>query len=540
MSYWDLVDTDAVIQYSERPLDLWLQKSEVRPGEMFQFAWMVRSTRSDIATWRNATLDLFDDASGIRLWTRSFAWPRTDAVPAEWISWEGEVPSQHPVYHDRPATAWPPSNSFFESPAMFSDPGRTALYSGFEQRVLRVRLSGSSGDPLEATALIQIIPEGITSAWAALQISGIAPPARIPINTAYDVQAQLTNFGQCRTTAEITLIRNDLSTTNGNERLPATSPAELTTSQTAQIAVFHEAPENWSWVFKPAYEIEPSETLHTITYVIEAVWQDEFGNRYEPVHSPEGEALIFVTQQKIAAANAANVAFDAEAGFSKATVFGAIVAPFGPIGAAIGAIFGAIGAAGTFFSAEAHDGFGQIADDPPEPSKQYWSVLPPPTAADLSAGSAPQPFAVSALLAKAILDVSETRGRLLGARLWRVPAAENLQRAHLETLSKTIGDLTAQLVGESVRAVEALHKIDLDTFRAALGKARQDPAFEKEVRARLANQSRAEVDALIAQSKKPLPDPRLLVTRHAVWAQHCAEGTLDEVQSWLSERVGAA
>jgi hypothetical protein len=530
-----IVDPHAALEAIEKGyLDIWLHSSQIYPGQSLSFAWAARYADSRVAGWHSASLNVFDDATGTHLASRTFAWPRNDRTPSSITIY---LPGGVLVAEPRPPYLWPPNGSYPEPTPMLDDDQRQLLFRGFGDKTLRFELigAGDRGDPIIGYATVTIRPEPITADWLTLSIAGQAPPASVHIGDPFVVSAHVLNLGHARMWAHLTPSRTDVHLGEVSRRQPPVDAPLIPAGRAEDVDVYSDTGEHWDWVDKPSYSAHLDDLARQYVFGVTAVFHDEFGNDYESVDAANASVTVSVPFDKLDAAMTAHSAFILEGVSTVVTIVGIIVGAAAPWA---GVLIGVPGAAGMFVTQEIHDANAQIADDPPVPDPRYWERVE--MREEPSKSEQPQPLRFAAWLSSLIQDGARVYARALGAQQAGADEAVQLHKRDLQCASTQIASAASMLAADTTRVLDVLreNRQISDQVAFAIKKSKNHLPFGKSERARLREAGLGEPQIKQAERavrylvESEVVDVGLLLSAVCFWALRTAEATLRKHASW--------
>jgi len=396
-----------------------LQQGFIFPGERLRFAWRLWLPYN--VHLLSADLELLQvvDANEEHLWNRI-----------------GLVWSPPTVRLEETDGVWPPVGWVAEDPHL-SGSARSLLYSGLETKTIRLRVIGRDASGVQRryfaddTVTVVLPPNALSAS--------LTSPRRASWGAPYAIRGSLTNSSYAEMTA-ITSVTGGAFTD-----IPITVAAHSNLDQ----ALAGPTVQNWQWNDHPTYHVRETQLTNTIVYGLTLTRvRDEFGNSYPDVSGLPLSVTALVDMSKIDAAHEVERDFWANAALTSCVLANGILAAF-PLLTVAAAFAG--GACSTALSLLAYDAalFSQIADDPPSPDQDYWTVIPLPNPIALpekdELGELNRMLALSCRVAGLLLVGSATVGKILGARLAAADVAEGAQQKRFQQVADEIHRALEQL-----------------------------------------------------------------------------------------------
>jgi hypothetical protein len=488
-----------------------------RPGEPIGFAWKLHLLNE---RWVHVDLqiDLIVGAQELPVWNAvNLAWPQHVVTP---LDTDG---------------IWPPVG-YIAGDLHAVGQGRTNLYSGLGDKLLRLRVTGHRPDgiqrSLEAEATLTVV------APAAPCTVAVTGPRNATINSPYLVQGRVATNAYCRMSADITVTGSD-----GAAFAPVR--VDLPAGGTVSTVLTPPILQTWTWFDQPTYHVQSANLTRRFTYSPRATAiTDEFGNTYPDAAGTAGTVVVSVGSNKVFAANEVEQDYWTNVGLIACGIIGGVLGVFTAGG---GAVLGA-GCAGSAVLVSADSAqWSAVANDPPEPDLDYWSAVRLPDSFQLPSDddhAALLQFLNARLqLGQLITAASITTGKVLGARLDGALAAYERQLAllnqHVGAIHTTVQQLAevADAALEVVRNDANLQPDKVNEFWAELVKSGPTDEQAKAITAVIGD---TDIKTFLAT----VTDPKQLADRPSVLdaVSGMAAVTVRAVGAWLDDllqHVGA-
>lgn len=233
--------------------------------------------------------------------------------------------------------------------------------------------------------------------------------------------------------------------------------------------------QNWQWNDHPTYHVREDQLTNRVVYSLTLTGiRDEFGNPYPDVAGVPLSVTGRIDISKIAAAHQVEGDFWANAALTSCVIANGILAAIPVLTVAAALIGGGCSTGMAILSFDAAQ-FSQIADDPPSPDDDYWTLVPLPDPVDLpekdELGNLNRMLALICWVSRLLLVASATVGKIMGARLAAADAAEGAQQKRFQQVADEIHRALEQLplmVGPAVAAINVHTGFTEDEVKAQL------------------------------------------------------------------------